>query len=107
MWMPAVVAIEVLVPTYFAVASLSDPTMWSEARLGVYGELYIIRNIAMSLGVALASLVLRSYAAVLATIAARHLTDLVDICAGFLREPDAETARSYLLCKALSRCWFP
>lgn len=90
-WMWAIVAIEVIVPSYFAVASLLDPTIWGEARLGTYGELYVIRNLAMALGVVLAALVLRSYAALLATIAARYVTDLVDIIAGFARGPDAET----------------
>ena len=90
-WMWAIVAIEVIVPSYFAVASLLDPTIWGEARLGTYGELYVIRNLAMALGVAVAALVRRSYAALLATIAARYVTDLVDIIAGFVRGPDAET----------------
>ena len=89
-WMWAIVAIEVIVPSYFAVASFLDPTIWGDAQLGIYGELYVIRNLAMSLGVALAALVLRSYAALLATIGARYVTDLVDIIAGFSRGPDAE-----------------
>lgn len=90
-WMWAIVAIEIIVPSYFAVASFVDPTIWGEERLGVYGELYVIRNLAMSLGVALAAVWLRSYAALLATIAARFVTDVVDITAGFARGPDAET----------------
>lgn len=89
MW--GIVAIEIIVPSYFAIASYVDPTIWGEATLGIYGELYVIRNLAMSLGVALAALWLRSHAALLATIAARFVTDVVDILAGFLRGPDAET----------------
>lgn len=91
LWMWGIIAIEIVVPTYFAIASLIDPTIWGAADLGVFGELYVIRNLTMSFGVALAAFVLRSYVAILATIAARYLTDLVDIIAGFARGPDAET----------------
>ncbi len=90
-WMWAIVAVEIVVPSYFAVASFVDPTIWGEAKLGTYGELYVIRNLAMSMGVALAAFWLRSFAALLATIAARFTTDVVDILAGFARGPDAET----------------
>ncbi|MEM6728635.1 MAG: hypothetical protein AAF618_09060, partial [Pseudomonadota bacterium] len=72
-------------------ASLIDPTIWGAEELGIFGELYIIRNLAMAAGVALAALWLRSQAAILATIAARYLTDFVDITAAFARGPDAET----------------
>lgn len=89
MWV--VVGIEIIVPTYFAIASFLDPTIWGESRLGIYGELYVIRNLAMSLGVALAAFWLRSYAALLVAIAARFVTDVIDILAGFARGPDAET----------------
>lgn len=90
-WMWGIVAIEVVVPSYFAIASYVDPTIWGEAKLGVYGELYVIRNLAMSMGVALAAFWLRSYAALFATIAARFATDVVDILAGFARGPSTET----------------
>lgn len=101
LWMWGIIAIEVIIPSYFALASLMDPTIWGEARLGVYGELYVIRNLAMSFGVALAAFVLRSYVAILATIAARYLTDLVDIIAGFARGPDAETTMLLILFTAV------
>ena len=91
LWMWAVVAIEIMVPTYFAIASAVDPTIWGEARLGIYGELYVIRNLAMSFGVALSVFWLRSRVALLATVAARYVTDLVDMGAGFARGPDSET----------------
>ena len=68
-----------------------DPSLWGEARLGIYGELYVIRNLTMSAGVALAALWLRSRAALFATLAARFMTDVIDIVAGFLRGPDAQT----------------
>ncbi|MEM7664085.1 MAG: hypothetical protein AAF292_17725 [Pseudomonadota bacterium] len=90
-WMWSIVAIEIIVPSYFAIASYVDPTIWGEAALGIYGELYVIRNLAMSMGVALAAFWLRSYAALFATIAARFATDVVDILAGFARGPDSET----------------
>ncbi len=90
-WVWAIVAIEVLVPSFFALASLNNPSLWGEAQLGVYGELYVIRNLAMAFGVAIAALWLRSHAAVLATIAARFVTDAVDIGAGFARGPDGQT----------------
>lgn len=96
-WMWGIVAIEIVVPSYFAVASYVDPTIWGEARLGVFGELYVIRNLTMSMGVALAAFWLRSYAALLATIAARFATDVVDILAGFARGPDGETVTLLLI----------
>ncbi|MEL6681256.1 MAG: hypothetical protein AAFQ09_01265 [Pseudomonadota bacterium] len=91
LWMWGIVAIEIFVPSYFAIASYVDPTIWGEAELGVYGELYVIRNLTMSMGVALAVFWLWSYAAIFATIAARFATDVVDILAGFVKGPDAET----------------
>lgn len=90
-WMWGIVAIEIVVPSYFAIASYVDPTIWGEAKLGIYGELYVIRNLAMSMGVALAAFWLRSYPALFATIAARFVTDVVDILAGFARGPDTQT----------------
>lgn len=90
-WMWGIVGIEILVPTYFAIASILDPTIWGELELGTYGELYVVRNFAMASGVAIAAVLLRSYTAVFATIGARFLADVADISAGFLRGPDAET----------------
>ena len=90
-WIWGIVAIEIFVPTYFAVASYIDPTIWGESTLGTFGELYVVRNLTMSMGVALAAFWLRSYAALLATIAARFATDVLDIAAGFSRSPDTET----------------
>ena len=91
-WMWAIVAIEIAVPSFFAIASFNDPTIWGEAQLGAFGELYVIRNLAMSFGVLLAAVWLRSLPALLATIAARFLTDVVDIVSGFARGPDMDTA---------------
>ena len=90
-WMWGIVAIEVIVPSYFAVASVIDPSIWGEASLGAYGELYVIRNLTMSMGVAMAALWLRSYVAMFATIAARFATDVLDIGLGFLSKPDETT----------------
>lgn len=90
-WMWIIVGIEIIVPTYFAIASVLDPTIWGEAQLGIYGELYVIRNLATSLGVALAVFWLRSPVALLATLAARYVTDFIDITAAFVRGPDTET----------------
>lgn len=93
LWMWAIVAIEIAVPSFFAVASFNDPTIWGETQLGPFGELYVIRNLAMAFGVFLAAFWLRSYPALLATIAARFLTDFVDIVAGFASGPDMDTLR--------------
>lgn len=92
LWMWGAVGIEILVPSFFAIATVFDPSIWGEAQLGAFGELYIIRNLTMALGVALAAFWLKSHLALIATIGARFATDLTDIASGFLKGPDAETA---------------
>lgn len=91
LWMWGAVAIEIIVPSFFAIATLFDPGIWGEVQLGAFGELYIIRNLTMAFGVAVAAFWLRSHVALIATIAARFATDLVDIASGFMRGPDAQT----------------
>lgn len=91
-WMWGAVAIEIIVPSFFAIATLFDPGIWGEAQLGAFGELYVIRNLTMVLGVALAAFWLKSHIALIATISARFATDLTDIISGFAKGPDAETA---------------
>jgi len=91
LWMWGAVAIEIIVPSFFAIATLFDPSIWGEVQLGAFGELYVIRNLTMALGVALAAFWLKSHVALIATIAARFATDLSDIVSGFLKGPDAET----------------
>ena len=88
MW--GIVAIEIIVPTFFGIASALNPSIWGAETLGIFGELYVTRNLAMAAGVALAAFILRSHAALLAVIAARFATDLVDIASGFLRGGGAE-----------------
>ncbi|MEM8925165.1 MAG: hypothetical protein AAGD35_16800 [Actinomycetota bacterium] len=88
-WLWAVVAIEIVVPTFFGIASIVDPSIWDAETLGTLGQLYVTRNLAMAFGVLLAAL-LRSRAALLVAIAARYATDFVDIVAGFVRGPESD-----------------
>lgn len=91
-WMWLVIAIEVVVPTFFGVATIGDPSIWGAETLDVFGRLYVTRNLTMAFGVAFAALVLRSRVALIGTIGARYLTDLVDIVAGFAQGPESEVA---------------
>ncbi|MEM1139236.1 MAG: hypothetical protein AAGH45_05065 [Pseudomonadota bacterium] len=89
-WVWAIAFIEMIVPTYFAVATVIDPSVWGEDTLGAIGQLYVTRNITMAAGVGLA-LLLRSHTALFVAVFARYATDFIDIVAGFLRGPDPET----------------
>lgn len=91
-WLWWVIAIEVVVPTFFGVATLLDPSIWGAETLDVFGRLYVTRNLTMAFGVAVAGLVLRSRLALLGTIGARYLTDLVDIVVGFAQVPEPAIA---------------
>lgn len=88
-WIWGVVAIEVLVPTFFGIATILNPTIWGAETLGAFGALYVTRNLTMAFGVALAAL-LRSRVALLVAIAARYVTDFVDIADGFAAGPEGE-----------------
>lgn len=89
-WIWAVVAIEVLIPTYFGIATIFDPSIWGEESFGAIGQLYVTRNFTMVLAI-LVSIALRSRVALFVAVLARYLTDFVDIAAGILRGPDSET----------------
>lgn len=97
LWMWGAVAIEIIVPSFFAIATLFDPSIWGEAQLGAFGELYVIRNLTMAFGVGLAAFWLKSHVALIATIGARFATDLADIVSGFAKGPDPETATMLLI----------
>jgi hypothetical protein len=88
-WLWAIVAIEVIVPTFFGLASIVDPSIWDVDRLGTLGQLYVTRNFTMALGVVLAVL-LRSRAALVVAISARFVTDFVDIVANVVRGVEGE-----------------
>ena len=90
LWMWGIVAIEVGVPTFFGIASTLDPSIWGAETLGALGQLYVTRNLAMALGVLVAAVLLRSYAALMIAIAARYVTDLTDIIAGIVRGAQGE-----------------
>lgn len=85
LWMWGVVAIETTIPLFFGIASVFDPSIWGAESLGALGQLYVVRNITMALGVLAAALLLRSYVALLITVAIRYATDFVDITAAILR----------------------
>ncbi|MEL6233916.1 MAG: hypothetical protein AAFR46_05870 [Pseudomonadota bacterium] len=89
-WMWGIVAIEIAVPTFFGIASIADPGIWGAESLGALGQLYVVRNFAMAFGVALAAFVLRSHIALLVAIAARYVTDFVDISASIARGVEGE-----------------
>ncbi|MEO0605334.1 MAG: hypothetical protein AAF211_28145 [Myxococcota bacterium] len=91
-WMWVVVGIEVVVPTFFGVATIADPSIWGQEALDVFGRLYVTRNLTMAFGVAFAALVLQSRTALLGTIAARYVTDFVDIAVGFAQGPESAVA---------------
>jgi Na+-transporting NADH:ubiquinone oxidoreductase subunit NqrD len=57
--------------------------------LGSLGQLYVTRNLTMAFAVALA-VVLRSHAALFVAIAARYITDAVDIVANLVRGVEAD-----------------
>jgi len=89
LWVWGVVAIEVLVPTFFGIATLLDPSIWGAETLDSFGKLYITRNLTMAFGVALAAM-LRSRTALLVAITARYVTDFIDIVDGFVSAPQGE-----------------
>lgn len=89
-WVWAIIAIEVVVPTYFGIATIFDPSIWGEESFGAIGQLYVTRNFTMVLAIIIAAL-MRNHTALLVTIFARYVTDLVDIVSGFIRGPDAAT----------------
>ena len=99
-WLWIIVAIEVSVPTYFGIASIIDPSIWGADSLEAFGQLYVTRNFAMVFGIVLAVL-LRSHTALLVAIAARYVTDFIDITAAFLRGVDADTQSILLVFAAL------
>lgn len=90
-WIWLVVTIEVLVPTYFGIATIFDPSIWGEDSFGTVGQLYVTRNFTMVFAIIIA-VMLRNRMALFVTILARYTTDFVDISAGLLRGPEAETA---------------
>lgn len=89
-WMWAIIAIEIVVPTYFGIATIFDPSIWGEDSFGAIGQLYVTRNFTMVLAIIIAAL-MRSHSALFVAILARYVTDLVDIVSGFMRGPDAAT----------------
>lgn len=91
LWVWGVVAIEVVVPTFFGIGTLFDPSIWGAETLGAFGQLYVTRNLTMAFGVGLAAL-LRSRMALLVAITARYVTDFVDIVDGFASGPEGDTA---------------
>lgn len=95
-WLWVIVAIEIVVPTFFGIATIFNPSIWGAETFDVIGQLYVTRNFTMVLGVIIAVLI-RNRAVLFVTIGIRYITDVVDIASSFIRGVEAEALPGLLI----------